>query len=496
MRGVGWSLWRRHYTPLEARVTVLEDVYVRACWFEEISSGTSGALTLPTGGAIVLNQWSAGVDGLASVVSSSWPTFESPVEAGGAVVTTTLDGDGNYTLSGTPSAYPIAVVYVYRVKVEDFDDTYSMFETELEPAHSALSGIGTNTHAQIDTHLSATGNQHGHDSHDHSSALASCIAADLSDITSAGADIEDAVTKKHASAHSIVSHSDIVDATGANIEELTGGGDTTLHDHDGIAENTAARHTQGTDTALGTMAQDIDMDNSYQVVNLQAPAAAGEAIRQTAKITESKMEAADDHVAATGNQHGHDTHDHSTALGTGIASDLSDITSSGANIEDAVTKKHAEAHTIASHSDTTATGAELETLTDGSETTLHSHAGGGNGGETLTDRGDPASNDFDKTDFTCDATWNEFDMSSVVPENATWAVFRVSLLDGAAGSIFMCREKGNSNAININICRTQVANVGLDGIFTVKMDANRKCEYYASNLVFDAINITVIGWFI
>lgn len=36
---------------------------------------------------------------------------------------------------------------------------------------------------------------------------------------------------------------------------------------------------------------------------------------------------------------------------------------------------HPELHTIASHSDTTATGAELETLTDGSETTLHSHAG-------------------------------------------------------------------------------------------------------------------------
>jgi hypothetical protein len=34
------------------------------------------------------------------------------------------------------------------------------------------------------------------------------------------------------------------------------------------------------------------------------------------------------------------------------------------------------AHTIASHSDTTGTGAELNTLTDGSETALHSHAGG------------------------------------------------------------------------------------------------------------------------
>jgi hypothetical protein len=35
---------------------------------------------------------------------------------------------------------------------------------------------------------------------------------------------------------------------------------------------------------------------------------------------------------------------------------------------------HAEAHTVVSHSDTTATGAELETLTDGSTTALHVHA--------------------------------------------------------------------------------------------------------------------------
>lgn len=35
---------------------------------------------------------------------------------------------------------------------------------------------------------------------------------------------------------------------------------------------------------------------------------------------------------------------------------------------------HAESHSVASHSDTTGTGAELDELTDGSETTLHSHA--------------------------------------------------------------------------------------------------------------------------
>ena len=35
--------------------------------------------------------------------------------------------------------------------------------------------------------------------------------------------------------------------------DLTDGGDTTAHDHDGISENTSARHTQGTDTALGAV---------------------------------------------------------------------------------------------------------------------------------------------------------------------------------------------------------------------------------------------------
>jgi len=98
-----------------------------------------------------------------------------------------------------------------------------------------------------------------------------------------------------------------VNITEADLEQLTDGSDTTLHDHDGIAENTAARHTQGTDTALGAMAEDIDMNNDYQIVNLQAPAANGEAIRATAKITEAKLEALDDAIHTQGTD---------TALGT------------------------------------------------------------------------------------------------------------------------------------------------------------------------------------
>ena len=76
---------------------------------------------------------------------------------------------------------------------------------------------------------------------------------------------------------------------------LNGLNDGTDYEHITQTQKTAL-HSSGADTTLGTMTQDINMNSSYQVVGLQAPAASGEAIRQTTKITEAKMEAADDHV--------------------------------------------------------------------------------------------------------------------------------------------------------------------------------------------------------
>ncbi len=55
----------------------------------------------------------------------------------------------------------------------------------------------------------------------------------------------------------------------------------------------------------------------------------------------------------------HEDHEHAHADLTGVSAD----------------QHHAEAHSVASHDDTTATGAELETLTDGSNAdSLHTHA--------------------------------------------------------------------------------------------------------------------------
>lgn len=63
-----------------------------------------------------------------------------------------------------------------------------------------------------------------------------------------------------------------------------------------IADAIAKKHTQGTDTTLGAMTADINM-NTHQLTALSAPDANGEAIRQTAKITEAALETAIDEVA-------------------------------------------------------------------------------------------------------------------------------------------------------------------------------------------------------
>jgi hypothetical protein len=101
-------------------------------WFEEIGSGTAGTLTKPTGSTILLNEWGGGVDALASTSAGGGdlPLFETPVTAGGAAITATLDTGGNWTLSGTPSSYPVDLIFVYSVPIEFYDESLSLVTTE------------------------------------------------------------------------------------------------------------------------------------------------------------------------------------------------------------------------------------------------------------------------------------------------------------------------------------------------------------------------------
>jgi len=112
-----------------------------------------------------------------------------------------------------------------------------------------------------------------------------------------------------------------------NHDDLTDGGDTTLHDHDGISENNTHRSSDGKDHS------DVVLNNTH---------------RASDGKDHSDVVLNNTHRTGDGSDHA------DVATNTGLA--------------------HAESHTAASHSDQSATGAELETLTDGSDAdALHTH---------------------------------------------------------------------------------------------------------------------------
>jgi hypothetical protein len=106
-------------------------IYVKSLWFELVNSGASGTLTPPSGGSIVLDQWAAGVDALASQTDGGIPNYISPFAADGSIITATLNSAGEWTLSGTPSAYPVAIIYVYKIALVRFDVDQSLGGIEL-----------------------------------------------------------------------------------------------------------------------------------------------------------------------------------------------------------------------------------------------------------------------------------------------------------------------------------------------------------------------------
>lgn len=93
--------------------------------FYEISSGTSGAIAIPGYAEIIENDFGGTVDAVISAMSAGKPTFQNALTSGSVVVATTLDTSGNYSLSGTPASYPVALIYRVRTPLENFDSDSS-----------------------------------------------------------------------------------------------------------------------------------------------------------------------------------------------------------------------------------------------------------------------------------------------------------------------------------------------------------------------------------
>ena len=115
-------------------------------------------------------------------------------------------------------------------------------------------------------------------------------------------------------------------------------------------------------------------------------------------------------------------------------------------------------------------------------------------GVKYVDRGDPAAWDFIKTDLTLNGTWQELDLSAIVPVGVTEVFMHVGIDNASANKTFELRKNGRANAISVVLMRTQVADLTIFNDFLISCDADRKIEYKAVDVVWTSIYIVVTGW--
>lgn len=113
----------------------------------------------------------------------------------------------------------------------------------------------------------------------------------------------------------------------------------------------------------------------------------------------------------------------------------------------------------------------------------------------FVDRGDPAAVDWDQGDLTEDGTWNDLDLSSIVPAGAIAVLFTMVGIHATAGQYFWMRENGNTNQVNVSRFYATTSGAALAADMIVACDANRVIEYNGQS-AFAAIELSVRGWWI
>jgi hypothetical protein len=109
-------------TDITDRLSTLENTYVRSTRYESIAS-TTGTLAIPAGATIVFDDFGGTIDCDVQSISAGRPNGEAAFDTDGNVLASTLDAQGQFVLTGTPAATPIALVYRVRQKFSDYVDT-------------------------------------------------------------------------------------------------------------------------------------------------------------------------------------------------------------------------------------------------------------------------------------------------------------------------------------------------------------------------------------
>lgn len=107
---------------LSNRTTILENNELKILYYKEINT-TSGSITKPTNSNILLGDFPEGLDAVVETIVNGKPTGLSPTTGDGSPITvTSFDSSGNYTISGTPTSFPIALLFVVKIKAIDYSN--------------------------------------------------------------------------------------------------------------------------------------------------------------------------------------------------------------------------------------------------------------------------------------------------------------------------------------------------------------------------------------
>lgn len=114
---LGFSTSPTPFDPsgLNARVTYLENNEYKVAYYQEISSA-SGAVTIPTNATLLPGELPSQNGAIVETLLDGKPSEENPTDGSGNIIyVTSFDALGNYVLSGTPSAYPVALVFYLKI---------------------------------------------------------------------------------------------------------------------------------------------------------------------------------------------------------------------------------------------------------------------------------------------------------------------------------------------------------------------------------------------
>jgi len=141
--------------------------------------------------------------------------------------------------------------------------------------------------------------------------------------------------------------------------------------------------------------------------------------------------------------------------------------------------------------ETDITAAQLEELSDGSETILHSHAVVG---ATWNERGEVSSADYDETTLLENGSYNALDISGIVGAGHRLVLLGVRCQTGTAGASVRLRTNGQVGYWNRSELVSPAANVAFGGDMWVYTDASGVIEYWFTNQGWLQAEFVIRGW--